>query len=495
MLALAALAALTADRDGAAAARRAVWTLALLPTAVYCSLAYTESIALLCAIGAAAAAVRGRYLLAGIAAAVGSLARPTGVLVVVLIGLLALQFDARPGARLRRAAAAALPSVAALAAFLGWMAAARGSALLPFEAQRAWDRGQLGIGLVTAAPDELRAGWNHVIDGTGGRPGTPPSATSWCWRPPWCCWAMLWRAEGGIRSPWVAYSVVVLAVPLSSGTLTSMARFSLMAFPLVWPLGGWVGRDPRRVRWAVAAAVGADRAAGAAAAHALSLTRSVTATGSWSESRTRRARPRQVTPISRAGRVQAPRRAPPCPSPGARSGRCPSPRRAGRPPSRRPRARANAGCDGGALRSPASTAAPPAAASRTAAAAARAISAPTRSGCAGVVAMRASHRDHLAPGRDEARQDQAPRLGDVAQQLPAREAQGAPCRQDRPQRVQSQGGRRRRAPPARRGPTRITFAFPSWRAPQVGVARPPARPAAAGARSAAPWSSTGGACR
>ena len=63
--ALAAFRALTAERDGEAAATRAVWTLALLPTAVYCSLAYTESIALLCAVAAAVAAVRGRYLLAG----------------------------------------------------------------------------------------------------------------------------------------------------------------------------------------------------------------------------------------------------------------------------------------------------------------------------------------------------------------------------------------------------------------------------------------------
>ncbi len=67
--------------------------------------------------------------------------------------------------------------------------------------------------------------------------------------------AMLWRAEGGLRSPWVVYSLVVLAVPLSSGTLTSMARFSLMAFPLLWPLADWLGRDRRRVHAGLAVAV------------------------------------------------------------------------------------------------------------------------------------------------------------------------------------------------------------------------------------------------
>ena len=66
----------------------------------------------------------------------------------------------------------------------------------------------------------------------------------------------LWRSEGGLRSPWVAYSAAVLVVPLSSGTITSMARFGLMAFPLVWPLADWIGEDRgRALRWGGAAAV------------------------------------------------------------------------------------------------------------------------------------------------------------------------------------------------------------------------------------------------
>ena len=252
---LVAFQALTAPRAGAATTTRAVWALALLPSAVYCAMAYTESIALLCAVLAALAAVRGRYLLAGLVAAVGSLSRPTGVLVVLLIGLLALQSSPDLVLRVRRAALTAVPSVLALGAFLAWMAVERGSPLLPFRAQRAWDRGQLGSGLVTSAPGEIRAGWDHVVNGTGGA----------AWHATirdlvflaLALWLLtrLWRTEGGLRSPWVAYSVVVLAVPLSSGTITSMARFSLMAFPLMWPLADWLGEDARRVRWAVAVAV------------------------------------------------------------------------------------------------------------------------------------------------------------------------------------------------------------------------------------------------
>jgi hypothetical protein len=251
--AIAGLHALTDRRMGPQAALRASWTLALLPPAVYCSMAYTEGVALMCAVLAALLAVRGRYALAGVVAGVAALTRPTGGIVALLVGMIALQDDA-PG-RWRRAAVAVLPSVAAVGAFLAWMAVARGSAMLPFEAQRAWDRGQLGIGLVTAAPEEIRAGWDLVREGTLTAAWHATARdlaflAGYLW-----LLTRLWRSEGGLRSPWVAYSAAVLAVPLSSGTITSMARFGLMAFPLVWPLADWVGEDRRRARWAAAAAV------------------------------------------------------------------------------------------------------------------------------------------------------------------------------------------------------------------------------------------------
>jgi hypothetical protein len=250
--ALAGLHSLTASRFGEAAAARATWTLAFLPPAVYASLAYTEAIALACAIAAALAAVRGRHALAGLAAAGAALTRPTGIIVALLVGLIALRGPA--AGRAGRVAAAVLPSVAAVAAFLIWMAAARGSALLPFEAQRAWDRGQLGIGLVTAAPDELSAAWDHVSTATFTAAWTASIReiaflALYAW-----LLVRLWRAEGGLSSPWVAYSAAVLVVPLSSGTVTSMARFGLLAFPLVWPLADWLGEERgRALRWGAVA--------------------------------------------------------------------------------------------------------------------------------------------------------------------------------------------------------------------------------------------------
>jgi hypothetical protein len=251
--ALWALHALTAGRWDEDTATRATWILALAPPALYCSMAYTEGVAVACAVAAALCAVRGRWVLAGLIAAAAALTRPTGVLVALLVGLLAL-YGPAPG-RISRALVAVVPSVVAVGAFLAWMAIARGDPLLPLEAQRAWDRGQLGIGLLTAAPTEIAAGWELIREGdlTAAWHATARDLgflVAYLW-----LLARLWRAEGGLRSPWVAYSLAVIAIPLSSGTITSMARFGLMAFPLVWPLGDWLAEDRRRVRPAVVVAV------------------------------------------------------------------------------------------------------------------------------------------------------------------------------------------------------------------------------------------------
>ena len=240
---------LTLARFGEEAAGRATWALALFPSAAYASLAYTEGIVLACAAGAALLGTRGRHGPAGLVAAVATLTRPTGILVALLAGLLALRGPA--AGRVRRVALAIVPSIVALTAFLAWMAVARGSALLPFEAQRAWDRGQVGIGIVTAAPSEISAGWEHIVSGTGGAAWHATIRdlaflAIYLW-----LLARLWRSEGGLRSPWVAYSAAAIALPLSSGTVTSMARFGLLAFPLMWPLADWVGAERgRAVRWA-----------------------------------------------------------------------------------------------------------------------------------------------------------------------------------------------------------------------------------------------------
>lgn len=234
-------------------AERATWCLALFPPAIFASLAYTEGITLALAVWAAYAAWRGRLVVAGLCAMGAAMMRPTGILVVLLVALIVAR-EPRPD-RVWRAALTSLPAVGAVAAFLAWMQIARGSATLPFEAQAAWNRGALGLEMVWRLGGEV----GHLLVSLG----------EWRVTLFWTAQlrdilfaavylvllVMLWRRFGGLRSPWVLYSLAMLAIPLSSGTFLSLARMGLLAFPLVWPLAEWVGRSPRRVRPAVAVAV------------------------------------------------------------------------------------------------------------------------------------------------------------------------------------------------------------------------------------------------
>ncbi len=245
--------ALTRARFGEAMAVRTTWTLALFPMAVVASMAYTEALTLALAVAAAVLATRGRWALAGLAAAPAALARPPGVLAAVLVALIAWQ--APEPRRARRLALALLPSVVAIAAFLCWLQVARGDWSLSFTAQRAWDRGQPVVGLVTALPREIAAAAGHIAGAEFFAAWTAVGrdlafAALFVW-----LLVRLWRSDGGLRSPWVAYSALVLAVPLSTGSVDSMGRFGLMAFPLMWPLADWADATPRRRNWCIAGAV------------------------------------------------------------------------------------------------------------------------------------------------------------------------------------------------------------------------------------------------
>jgi hypothetical protein len=254
LAALALMHHLTVKRGRAPLAPTAVWCLALIPTAAFASLAYTEAVTLALILGAAAAAVSRRYLLAGLLAAGATMTRPSGILAAILVAHLALV--AGQGSRLRQLAATLVPSVAALGGLFVWMQAARGRWNLPLDAQRAWDRGGVLTGLVTDLPDNLASGWDHLV------------GLDWSAR--WfesardlgfgalavVLLVRLWRSEGGLRSPWVLYSALALALPLSTGSIFSLARFSLLAFPLMWPLAEWISAHrTRRTQGVVVAGV------------------------------------------------------------------------------------------------------------------------------------------------------------------------------------------------------------------------------------------------
>lgn len=273
LVALVAIHALTRDRFGRAMAVRATWVLALAPPAVAASMAYTEGIALGLAILAGYLAWKGHFGWAGGVAAVDVLTRPTGILAVVPVVMLA--WYAGEEGRRGRLLKAVAPAAAVLVAFVTVLQLRQGGWDLPLRAQAAWGRGQLGVGLLSLLPEQVGRAFGGLLGGdllgTHDLLGKETiSELSGLTAGDWSAvvrdvifgiiyvflLARLWRREGGLRSPWVLYSFLVLVVPLSSGSVTSLARLGLLAYPLAWPMAEWLGdAGPSRRRWVVVGAV------------------------------------------------------------------------------------------------------------------------------------------------------------------------------------------------------------------------------------------------
>lgn len=254
--ALVGLHGLAADRHGRRVADTAVWGMALFPPSVYASMAYTEGLVLGLAVAAAVLAVRGWWVPAGLVAGAATLARPPGILVCVLVAAIALTGDGPRADRVRGAALAVLPSLLAMVGFLAWMQSTRGSWDLPFTAQGAWQRAPLVIGLITYLPVEVGDAVASIATLDASAQWTAAIRDVGFTALYLVLLARLWRMEGGLRSPWVIFSAGALALPLSSGSFTSMARFGLLAFPLAWAGAGWIEEGGvRRRRWCAAAAV------------------------------------------------------------------------------------------------------------------------------------------------------------------------------------------------------------------------------------------------
>lgn len=252
---------LTEDRWGRTLADRSAWVFAFAPPALYASMAYTDGLLVALAIGAGLAATRGHWYVASLAAAGAALTRPPGIVVALLVAAIALLATEDPWvARIRHAVIGVVGSALALGAFLAWMQVERGSWTLPLTAQSAWHRGALGTGIVTQLPHATGVALGDIVT---------PFHHSLLQEFEWVmstrdfvftviyvvlC-VVLWRMDGGWRSPWVIFAAAAIVVPLASGTYGSMLRFGLLAFPLVWPVAAWLedgGR--RRQRWVFAAA-------------------------------------------------------------------------------------------------------------------------------------------------------------------------------------------------------------------------------------------------
>lgn len=252
--------------------------LACWPGSFALALAYPDALALAAAAIAAALALRGRILEAGVLGAVAAVARPNGCLIA--LPLLWLARGRGPRAWL----GAALP-VAAAAGVEAYFWTRSDDATAFFDAQRLWGRkGPRGLGawgrhvgdvlerhgLVIAlfaalAVVVLVLAWRRfgawptaigayacavalLLAATKSLQGFVDSARAALVLP---LLVVLWRLGARYR-PWAAYSTVVVALLLLSGTIQSFGRQSLFAFPIFWA----VADGPRPLRSPVLAALG-----------------------------------------------------------------------------------------------------------------------------------------------------------------------------------------------------------------------------------------------
>ncbi len=256
---------------------RSALALACWPGSFALAIAYPDALALAAAAWAAALALRGRFVAAGLLGAVAAFARPNGVLIALPLLWLGRR---RPSGWI----GAALP-VAAAAIVEGFFWARSDHARAFLDAQKQWGRdGPRGLGdwadhvrevvenhalaiplLAVAAVGALLFAWRRLgpwataivayacavpilLIATRSLEGFVDSARAVLVLP---LLVVLWRLGPRYR-PWAAYSTVVVALLLLSGTIQSFGRQSLYAFPIFWAIAD----GPRWLRWPPLAVLG-----------------------------------------------------------------------------------------------------------------------------------------------------------------------------------------------------------------------------------------------
>lgn len=223
----------------AATADRGVMLVALFPTSYFFSLPWTESLYLFLTASALLAIARARDGAAAGWALLASATRPTGVLLAALLWWEARRDGRRwPPARVWWLAALA---TSGLLAFMAWLWHVTGNPLAFSEIQVAWGRdgGSLTKHLRRWLLDPLLVAepWNvrwinngALLLGLG--------AAVWLWR----------RGLRGLAL-FVFFSV---AIPWSTGTLMSMARYVMACAPVFLAVASWTRRPRLGWAWIVA---------------------------------------------------------------------------------------------------------------------------------------------------------------------------------------------------------------------------------------------------
>jgi hypothetical protein len=204
--------------------RRAVLYLAICPLSFVFSLPYSESLFLALVVGAFVFIAAGRTRAACALAALAVLTRPIGI---ALVPAVAWHIH-RTKPPLRAYLPLLLP-VAAQVAFFAYLGIHTGDPLAPLHAQQhGWHRSISILPIVF-----IHALW----------PGSLGAVVDVTFTLLWCglflhAWCMRLPGE------YLIFAALAIVIPTSAGTLLSIGRFGLVAFPLFWALAH-LGASPR----------------------------------------------------------------------------------------------------------------------------------------------------------------------------------------------------------------------------------------------------------
>ena len=243
---------------GESGALRSIVYLAVFPAALFLGAVYSESLYLLLSVAAFLAAERRRWAFAGAAAGLAILTRPTGVMLLPALALLAWRAVPRAAAFLRLAIALPIAAIWPI-----WLWATFGHPFEFLDAEKnTWQRHLSDAGPLGGAWDGLVAGWKSVLQFTvGGNrfPGADDSLQAAGINLEALAAALFvivlgivaWRRLGAAYGVFVFASI---ALPLASPTdiypLLSMPRFVLGVFPVFIALGA-VATGPRATAFVV----------------------------------------------------------------------------------------------------------------------------------------------------------------------------------------------------------------------------------------------------
>jgi hypothetical protein len=214
-------------------ARRAALYATIAPLGFVFSMVYPESLAFAAVSLAGICAVRGRWLGALSFGAVAALTRPQGALIAIPLAAIAYSGWRSLSSRDRaRAVAAVLAPVAALVAISLYFWSQLGDPLAWSVAEKAWGRSFALTSPPHAVLELATSPFHHK---------------TWLVRDAAFCVvyiaAILVARRAGIPLGWVAMGLLVVLLPIASGSFTSDGRFGLLALPVYWG-AAVLGRRP-----------------------------------------------------------------------------------------------------------------------------------------------------------------------------------------------------------------------------------------------------------